>query len=365
MQLPKTVIAGLQRSSLPEHPDPDLLTALVERTLLGTEREQVLGHLAGCAECRQVIALAASELAPDSAPQLAAGRSPWLRSPVIRWGALAACLVVVAAAVLVHRGQQPSPGEKTEIAMQGPTPAIPATPAPEESKQLAAGHPSVKAKAAATRNAPTPALTSIPQQVASANTGKMAAPGSLPPGSPNTMDTMQKSGSVSVQAEAVAPEPASGPRADQQLRARNSLAAAKAAPAFAPRPTTETAASTIGGAAKLTDFRAPKWQLSNNGLPERSFTAGQWEEVQIDHKNGFRALAALGMEVWVGGPAGLLYHSEDMGLNWTRMIPVTGNSTLTDDITAIAFADRLHGKVTTAGGQTWVTSDAGKTWETR
>jgi photosystem II stability/assembly factor-like uncharacterized protein len=52
-----------------------------------------------------------------------------------------------------------------------------------------------------------------------------------------------------------------------------------------------------------------------------------------------------------------------MGLNWTRIIPVSSNATLTDDVTAIAFSDHAHGQLTTARGQHWVTSDAGRTWE--
>ena len=87
--------------------------------------------------------------------------------------------------------------------------------------------------------------------------------------------------------------------------------------------------------------------------------------MQVDHAKGFRALAALGMEVWVGGSGGIFYHSEDMGLNWTRLVPSAGGSTLSDDIISIAFDDHAHGKLTTAAGQTWVTSDAGRTWETQ
>jgi photosystem II stability/assembly factor-like uncharacterized protein len=101
----------------------------------------------------------------------------------------------------------------------------------------------------------------------------------------------------------------------------------------------------------------------DDGLPERSFASGQWEKVQVDHKSGFHAIAARDMEVWIGGPGGLLYHSEDVGLHWTRIIPVSSNATLTRDITGIDFPNQMHGNVRTSDGQNWVTSDAGKTWE--
>jgi Putative zinc-finger len=47
-------------ASLPEqtHPEANLLAAFAEQTLSATEREGVLQHLALCADCREVIALA-------------------------------------------------------------------------------------------------------------------------------------------------------------------------------------------------------------------------------------------------------------------------------------------------------------------
>lgn len=359
MQLPKIVAARLQGSVVPEHPDPDLLTAFAESTLLGKEREQVLSHLGTCAECRQILALATPELATQINP--AARREKkwsWWQAPVLRWGALAACVLVVATVVLMHEGNQSSRTENTQIAMQkGPAPMLPAAPTRPEMKEPArnqtspARTQSSRSVAAGMKRVPAPAAGAVPMSGFNASASADA----------NAVNTTPKSETVETQAEALVPQaPAGG-----QLRARNSMSLAKAAPVFTPRPSTDTAASTIGGAAKLTDLRPPTWRLSDDGLPERSFTSGQWEKVQVDHKNGFRALAAQGMEVWVGGAAGLLYHSEDMGLNWRRLIPVAGSSTLTDDITRIELADHLHGKVMTSAGQTWVTSDAGKTWETQ
>ena len=359
MQLPKIVASRLQGSALPEHPDPDLLTAFAEYTLLGKEREQVLSHLGTCAECRQILILAAPELATQVNP--AARREKkwsWWQAPVLRWGAMAACVLVVATAVLMHEGNQSSRTENTQIAMQqSPAPVLPAPLSRPEPKQLAQNQPAPartrtsRSVAPGMKRVPAPAAGAVPMSGFNASASADA----------NAVNTTPKSETVETQAEAVAPQAPAG----EQPRARDSMALAKAAPIFTPRPSTDTAASTIGGAANLTDLRPPTWRLSDDGLPERSFTSGQWEKVQVDHKNGFRALAAQGMEVWVGGAAGLLYHSEDMGLNWKRLIPVTGSSTLTGDITAIELADHQHGKVVTAAGQIWVTSDAGNTWETQ
>lgn len=139
---------------------------------------------------------------------------------------------------------------------------------------------------------------------------------------------------------------------------------AKAAPPFVPRSPAETAASTVGGA-KLVDFHAPQWRLSDSGIPQRSFDSGKtWDEVRVENGTSFRALSAQGADVWVGGAKGALYHSADLGLHWIRVIPVANSSTLNEDVVRIAFSDPSHGTVTTSSGTAWVTSDAGKSWQT-
>src|SRR4051812_10325102 len=100
------------------HPDADLLTAFSERSLAGREREQVLAHLSTCTDCREVVALAAPELAEASAAA-APARPRWLPWPVFvyakTWGAVAAAVVIVAIAVKM---QSPSskPANLSQIA---------------------------------------------------------------------------------------------------------------------------------------------------------------------------------------------------------------------------------------------------------
>src|SRR5205807_2523754 len=91
--------------------------------------------------------------------------------------------------------------------------------------------------------------------------------------------------------------------------------------AFATEPLASTAAST-NAPGLLRDLKSTRWSLSDDGLPQRSFNAGNtWEKVQVDHTTGFRALSEQGFEVWVGGRNGVLYHSTDLSplsrlLNW-------------------------------------------------
>jgi hypothetical protein len=116
--LPKIVRQRLQATAKAElHPDPDLLTAFVEKSLHERERAGVLQHLGQCADCRNVVSLAMPKIAvPSTIP----ARSSWLSWPVLRWGALAACVVVVGAVVTLHyegrQGAEPvaekAPAEK-------------------------------------------------------------------------------------------------------------------------------------------------------------------------------------------------------------------------------------------------------------
>ena len=104
-RLPKIVQQRLQGPAKPGvHPDPDLLTAFAEKSLNDRERARLLQHLAECSDCREVLSLAMSEIQTPLAP--GPQRSSWLSWPVLRWGALAACVVVVSAAVTLHYEHQ-------------------------------------------------------------------------------------------------------------------------------------------------------------------------------------------------------------------------------------------------------------------
>ena len=81
------------------HPDADVLTAFVERTLPEGERTKVLEHLAGCADCRDVVVLAQPEPVGPTQRVLVPHKG-LLRRPLMRWVAVAACLVVGAAVSL-------------------------------------------------------------------------------------------------------------------------------------------------------------------------------------------------------------------------------------------------------------------------
>src|ERR1700733_5292194 len=120
--VPKTVIERM-RAAVPvaNHPDADLLTAFAEQSLPVPERTTVLQHLARCSECRQVVALA---LPPTEAVAAAAtpARSGWLTWPALRWGLVAAGLVIIASLGILRSRRIAAP---SIAAYKGPEITIP------------------------------------------------------------------------------------------------------------------------------------------------------------------------------------------------------------------------------------------------
>jgi len=142
---------------------------------------------------------------------------------------------------------------------------------------------------------------------------------------------------------------------------------------------------------------APRWTITSTGALQRSLDQGvSWQAIdvianpesstnatslQISANNSrakrkdaqalkrdapaplFRAVAANGAEVWAGGSGGALYHSQDAGDHWTRIVPAAASATLTGDILSLEFPDPQHGKVSTSAAEIWITSDDGQTWQ--
>jgi len=102
-ELPKIVRARLKAEPSGDHPDPNLLAAFAEQALPDRERAPILLHLARCADCRDVLALAAppGDSVTDALDTTRHVRV--FRWSILRWGAVAACLVIVGSAVLMKR----------------------------------------------------------------------------------------------------------------------------------------------------------------------------------------------------------------------------------------------------------------------
>jgi photosystem II stability/assembly factor-like uncharacterized protein len=102
------------------------------------------------------------------------------------------------------------------------------------------------------------------------------------------------------------------------------------------------------------------WSLSASGDVQRSIDSGRtWQSLPVAG-SPFRAITALGNDIWVGGNVGALYHSADAGQSWAKVALVS-----TDDVTHIKFFDAQNGLLNTANGQVWSTSDGGRTWHSK
>jgi len=108
------------------HPDADLLTAFAEQLLQDGERARVTDHLAGCGDCREIVALALPVIEDTTtgvrpAPIL---RTGWF----LRWGVVAAGITLAASVGVVqlrqrHRTPAASSLQRQEVAVTTAAPA--------------------------------------------------------------------------------------------------------------------------------------------------------------------------------------------------------------------------------------------------
>ncbi|MGB7555325.1 MAG: hypothetical protein WBM04_13205, partial [Candidatus Korobacteraceae bacterium] len=109
----------------------------------------------------------------------------------------------------------------------------------------------------------------------------------------------------------------------------------------------------------------PQWRIGPQGHLERSIAADQWSRVLNDQPITFRAVAAVGNDVWAGGNGGALFRSPDGGEHWNKVPLAASSNVETRAIVSIRFDDAQHGVVTSDGGTHWATTDGGFTWTTQ
>jgi len=359
-------VAGFQGL---EHPDANFLAAFVEKTLTERERTQVLNHLAQCAECRELTALSLPRDVEVAQPVSLTARRWWSAWPTLRWGALAAALGAAAIVMVLHS----YPLRRQKIA---------AHPAGAETKQrvtlMAAARPPVAVEA---KNIPTtPRAREISRGESATSAGPLSSP--PPPAKPAfkpsvaSEDTLKAEIGAESQADATAV-----PAKTESAAASQELNAAQAGGISAPRstPPAPRAAASIRVGSRLTEPSrmafggnlnravapvAALWSISTSGKLQRSQDSGRtWEEVRVDDAVTFRAVLAMGRDVWAGGSA--LYHSSDGGAMWKRVNLSSGESPTTETIVSITSGSRdlQHITVRTESGEQWTTEDGGQHWQ--
>ena len=374
-EMPKIVVHRLRKVVPGTHPDADLITAFVEKSLADHERDQILEHLAKCADCRETVVLAFPEQAIPIAAAATQRHVPRLSWPVLRWGALAACVAIVGVAVTLRHQFRASP----------PVPARPLETSQMEQDQLQAAIPSeTKAIPAEKTSSLQPSETQQPagakKKVAPVDRESLkslvAEPKPTPPAAPSPAlsaqnkpnpaqtETVEVSGANETVAASSAAADEALPGRAKDLRRDTGASTSNMIVAGGPLAKQKAAAA---GAVTMQPLPAaplfPRWTLSTDGSLQRSFDSGRtWETIPVDPQASFRALAANGMEIWVGGTQGVLYHSSDAGAHWNRVQPLVNGEALSADIIGVQFTDAMHGTLTTAAKETWTTEDAGQSW---
>jgi Photosynthesis system II assembly factor YCF48 len=319
-EIPKIVAQRLQ--AVPPrgaHPDPNLLAGFTEKSLPQRERLQVLEHLSRCTSCREVVSLTATQprMADIASPALV--RPGWLTWPVLRWGTAVACVVAIGAIVTLR---QPHPQQDLRAASSI-----------AERSQRAENQVSV-----------------LDSSVNTDGAKKLAA---------------QQIGAAPLAVEMAEARPDS--QLDKMVPGRAKPAESQDATDGRGRGITAVA-PVEGSNTPITPLVStnlpPRWTLSTDGTLQRSRDSGRtWQTIPVANNAGFRALAANGLNIWVGGAAGALFHSSDAGQHWTHVRPAANGETLAGDIIGVEFTDTLHGKLTTSTQEIWLTADAGQTWQ--
>jgi hypothetical protein len=183
------------------------------------------------------------------------------------------------------------------------------------------------------------------------------------------------------------------PQAVSPSASDGEVSRAKSAPAVAPAQAPPSSLETQGRTLHVLHLMTPTWTV-NSGRLQRSVDQGQtWQDVNVmasaadtgasmelaiaSSKGGetrkdkkamsmapvFRAVAANGADVWVGGTAAALYHSPDAGAHWARVIPAWQSATLSGDILSLEFPDPQNGRISTSTGEVWTTVDKGQSWK--
>ena len=332
----------MRTSAAGSHLDPDLLAAFAEGGLQGSERQLALVHLASCADCRMVLSLACSA-SPATAGAVPA-RSTWFAWPVLRWGAAVACVAIVGAAISLYR-EQPRKYQASRI--EAITTQLESDKvAPSKTAESAKGEQ--PAKSLPPQIAAEPAAAPSAPPVANKSKDQFARQDANQP----SVDNLTESGDLD---KKVAPA---------QGKAKEAVAPAEAKAAPGPSAGIAARRAESSNAVSMSLKATPRWTLAADGTLERSLDSGQtWQKIPVSSSASFRTVFALDSDVWVGGNAGSLFHSSDAGEHWSQVNVSAENRSSSGDVTAIQFADSLHGRITTSTDEVWATENGGSSWK--
>lgn len=305
------------------HPDAESLSAFAERALSERERASVLAHLAVCARCRQVVALASAAaeagMEKETAPRKTIAPVAWWRQWRLVWipAAVAVAFAVTTISYLIERpgrqdsgmrmAQETTPPQET--ASQGPAQSL--TPAP--ARQAEATPASDHARSATAEKSP----------VQAAPAAQRTMPGEMQPA-----PALESVGSAYAPRKAAAVE-AEQRQAEQQVQAQvaahQHLYAAPAMPAAAPAdgqaaPSSVRQAESSSALSQLYSEHAPAAAPAPAArLQSLRATAGLKQPLQLPSGLPAVSIASGGDLLLALDNAGELYMSQDQGVSWEHV----------------------------------------------
>ena len=334
-KVPQIVSERLRAASVASnHPDADLLTAFSEYTLPGPERALVMQHLANCTECRDVVALALPPV--DEVQAVTRPSAAWLAWPVLRWGAVAAGVILVGSFGVIeyqHRHESQTKlaytnSESLDKEAKNAAPPLTREPAdeakaqnssqehnPQTSNGIAETTPKSEAP-----SAPAPTLTRVTPSTANLqhgprvqfqqNTTFQQAPGSL--ATPARVQVGGAAGNQPVPAQSEAVQVAAAPPAAENETANldaglaplasqsgaklldsrverskpatpSVMTTAQVSGAPAEKVMAAPAARNLARAVAVNSASVVTWSISSSGALQRSFDqAGTWQTVDVN-----------------------------------------------------------------------------------
>jgi Photosynthesis system II assembly factor YCF48 len=318
--VPNIVRERLKAAALPiDHPDANVLTAFSERSLPAGERGVVLDHIARCGECREILALSlpqAEEVQLLATPSRSVGPRGWLTWPSLRWGFVAAGVLLIGSLGVVkyHRYQTLAPSTAAtpsihnEVAKNEalPSPPVPSASIPAEApvehrdksqsnRRTAldsAGASSANSIAAESKDD----LKTEPQRVAIMPLAKQRTAPTVPapapvPTSPEMVEVQSESAQVNADKTLDLPVQ-KGSVPDRASANYSESAVGKAKLPVAEQ--TASAAPAVNGLnplplqtqpSLLRSYTAPlpRWTISANGGLQRSYDSGKtWQNVDVN-----------------------------------------------------------------------------------